>query len=381
MTESRIYRPGIDFPPAITIRSAPYHPPTPSAYDLPSTSTLDPLPSEAVTWHEWNINPANHGPAHLTRMPVFVPASTQYDELGRSSRDGVDVVVEDGRKDSRDIEDGQAVAEWYRSLAGDAPRMLGTGSPKSAPLRVLANTMQDPIDLTRSPSPPVTIPSEADDIKRTMTDMPIPTIRVDKSDWYIRRALLRHPQPLNRPESVPPISALLNIPPQVRVQPARFALGPDNVGYAMLDRLGWEGGGLGRPPDWDPTNLPSRDIPQDQREIILDINGNTVIDLVDDSDESDQEFSLEPLRQGGPGRLTPISTALKLDRSGLGRRIMEKQVTHSLAEIERAQRRAKLGKPNGKGDGEMGKKGKLRMKEKEKREREERRKIQAALNG
>jgi hypothetical protein len=410
MTDRRINRAGPAFPETVIIRSAPYQPLNKNSIDLhPFTGTLDPPPPERVTWHEWNINPAKHGPERLTRPPVFVPASNQYDELGRSLGDGVGVEVDEGViGKGRELENGEMVAEWYRALAS-RPLDLGTpGAGPSRPVsprRVLPNNANNPVDLTGSPSPS---PSPSPSLSTSNGPLPIlpstpletPSaetqnrpVRVKKSEWFIRRALLRKPQLESKTTTPPPpISTLLNIPIQPRVpstRPAKYVIGPENAGYAMLDRLGWQGGGLGRPEGWDANSNTERSpipIPNDVTvvpEISLDIHGNPIIDLVlSDSEvesESEEELRLEPIRSG-PGRTAPISTALKLDRLGLGRRTMEKKVTHSAAEIEKAQRRAKFVKSGKVESGEMGKKAKIRMKEKERREREERRRIQAALN-
>ena len=158
-------------------------------------------------------------------------------------------------------------------------------------------------------------------------------------------------------------------------------------------RHGWEGGGLGRPADWeerqrdlDIETPPIREVPIPSME--LDGNGEPIVDLTIDSDsELDIEEGLdaEPIRQGGPGRTAPVATSLKLDRLGLGHqrnrkaaRDAEKKVTHTIHEIRRVQQRSRYPPP--KLGVELGKKGKIKWAEREKREREDRKSMLAMLN-
>jgi hypothetical protein len=120
----------------------------------------------------------------------------------------------------------------------------------------------------------------------------------------------------------------------------------------------------------------------------LDENGEPIVDLTIDSDaesEPEEEFIVEPIRQGGPGRTAPVATSLKLDRLGLGHQRnrkaaldAEKKVTHTIHEIRRVQQRSRYPPP--KQGLELGKKGKIKWKERDKREREDRKSIMAMLN-
>ncbi|WVR00184.1 hypothetical protein IAU59_007326 [Kwoniella sp. CBS 9459] len=299
-------------------------------------------------------------------------------------------------------------------------------------------------------------------------------LRVHSNEWFIRRALLRRSQAQNQhqspdhnqsasadtfangrpqPKSLSSIGDMLSMPPssasKTRVLEPKYALGPENKGYSLLkDRLGWEGGGLGRPVGWaheggsstreneggarddqsDQAGLHYRDeedsrydqVKTDQggsafsAPVELDRNGQAVVDLTLSDAESepgsgqDVDFNIDldiddqdpDPSQWGPGRTAPISTTLKLDRLGLGHRRSQvkansnrptssksspssraPKITHTLKDIQDAQRRAKYGKGRDHGAGiELGKKGKIKWKERDKREREERSRLAAALN-
>ncbi|WWD19648.1 hypothetical protein CI109_104110 [Kwoniella shandongensis] len=258
--------------------------------------------------------------------------------------------------------------------------------------------------------------------------MPKP-LRVHRRDWFIRRALLSSSNSSSsssssatpmaaRPTS---IGSMLNITPSISrpPPPVQYVLGPDNKGYELLrDKLGWRGGGLGRPEGWD-GDSPAPTIPNTRmnsedgstrrrigkdggEEVIMEIdpNGHPVVDLTLSSDESESESELEldstsQMTTSGPGRTAPIATALKLDRLGLGHQLSKsnpdpksktnqpdtrKKITHTDKEIKQAQRRAKYGLPNHTGVVELGKKGKIKWKEKDRKERDERRRLAAALN-
>ncbi|OCF44623.1 hypothetical protein I317_01510 [Kwoniella heveanensis CBS 569] len=279
-----------------------------------------------------------------------------------------------------------------------------------------------------------------------------PPLRIHSNEWFIRRALLRQslpsdstpsgsytrPDGTSRPKTktYSSIGDMLNMPASFaskkRVFEPQYALGPDNKGYSLLkDKLGWAGGGLGRPVEWGNNEAPSSRLRQettqdyksaqegldnpDEAEVRtlegavalsepkeMDPNGHPVVDLtISDSDaDTDSDSNLDDQDQDpdpskyGPGRTAPISTTLKLDRLGLGHRRSRpnpnhsissgskaKKITHSHQDIQDAQRRAKYGTGRGHGTGlELGKKGKIKWKERDKREREDRRRLAAALN-
>ncbi|ORX40590.1 hypothetical protein BD324DRAFT_611413 [Kockovaella imperatae] len=406
MTSPRPFRAGLGLPEAVVIRSGPV-----SASHLADQHYE---PTDRQSWKEWTVNPAKHGPERLTRAPVFLPSKQQYDDLGRSLGDGVGIEVDQGDvKVPREVDDGDRVSAWYTQLAsrpttgsstpGSGPSDL---RPKGPPAIVDLTDLDDEDEDELKMEPPSTIEAEP--------------LRVNRNEWYIRRALLRRCQlegaprrPLvqSKPSSIGRLVEI-DLTKPLPAQPVHYVLGPENKGYAMLkDRLGWEGGGLGRPVGWlEPTTLdcfrqmpeagPSRLASQLKAEIEEDAESQirqreagaaeTIVDLTAASDGEDDDFdedAAEPPRQGGPGRTAPIATALKLDRLGIGHIRSTrpgnpesvKKVTHTAKEIAQARQRAKYaGKPMSKL--ELGKKGKMKWSEKEKREREHRQRLAAAIN-
>jgi hypothetical protein len=218
-------------------------------------------------------------------------------------------------------------------------------------------------------------------------------LRVNQSEWFIRRALLAQDRSTSSSVQSSPgpssISTMLNIgtaPP--RPAAINYVLGPENKGYELLQtRHGWEGGGLGKPVDWAERQAMSEAGPSRQRSpvIELDVHGEKVVDLTIDSDD-EQEYDAAPIvPKSGPGITAPIATSLKLDRLGLGHqrnrkaaRDAEKKVTHTIDEIRRVQQRSRYPPP--KQGAELGKKGKIRWKERDKKDREERKRLMAVLN-
>ena len=319
MIDPRPCRSGLGFSEAVIIKSAP----------LPS-STARLLASDALdssgryqdyaTWKEWTINPAKHG--QLARPPVFLPSQQVYDELGRSTVDGISVEVEDGRQ--KGVEGGEQVAEWYLGLAKG--NTVEAGPSKDC----------QPVDCNESsasraspPGPPSGQPEMATTEKLDMPLQSIPRpVRAYRTDWFLRRRPPFNAPSFSTSKAARPssISALLNIPPsQSRVPPAHYVLGPENKGYALLrDRLGWEGGGLGRPAGWTEEVEGTRERAStldEEAKPELDINGHPIVDLtVDSAIDSDSEHDYVPISHGGPGRTAPIATALKLDRLGIGHR-------------------------------------------------------------
>lgn len=380
-SEVRPHRAGLGLPPAVIIKSAPLPPKTirTLAEDFDSPSRFQ----DHSTWKEWNINPAKHGPERLTRPPVFLPSQQTYDELGRSLEEGYEVKVGDGVR--REVEDGGRVADWYLAISRGSTPGAGPSRPTT---RLIAQERpvrdSSPTDPSENPIAP-----RAVEIARSL--------RRHRRDWFINHAQVDHNQS-TRPSpgiQATSISSLLSITPtQPRVPPAHYVLGPENKGYSLLrDRLGWEGGGLGRPAGWTAADLDRRKVGKRSEEVViqdmdekpeLDRNGNTVVDLTAASD-TDEAVDGEPVSHGGPGRTAPIATSLKLDRLGIGHRRARpanstdigKKVTHTASQIREAQRRAKYRAVKGV---ELGKKGKVRWRERDKKEGESRRRLAAALN-
>ncbi|KAK1922102.1 hypothetical protein DB88DRAFT_497149 [Papiliotrema laurentii] len=437
------------FPPAIVIKStlAP-HPAAPILYDPDAeesspSSTLLPPPPKSVEWREWTINPAKHGPERLTRPPVFVQSKGLYDELGRSVLDGVQVDVDTGSTGKKKaVESGEQVADWYAALSRSASASAPQSGARTPPRQgqdekdrkeggVIRVGKDEAIDLTgdsdnddkEDQAHPGDVPARGvntpnTQIQREEIETTAKPLRVHQNEWFIRRALLKSHQASTRPaKPIKPssIGSMLGtspIHPQNHKPPPTYVLGPENKGYEILkDRLGWHGGGLGRPAGWtgrESTSPPpyveaeggaslndlraelERDVARSAGSRVKSEDAaDTPIDLTAETDSasgSDLDDPLPDDHPSGPGRTAPIATSLKLDRLGLGHRRAQKdkqgnplkRVTHTHQEIVEAQRRAKYRRPV---EGlELGKKGKIKWKEKDKKEREERRRIAAALN-
>ncbi|OCF77294.1 hypothetical protein I204_01281 [Kwoniella mangroviensis CBS 8886] len=425
----RAYRAGLGLPQAVIIRSNP-SPSRPLHIFTEGNSSAESeegeeairnayrrvIPKE-TTWKEWNVNPTSHGPAKLVLPPKFVISSTQYDELGRSSNDGVDVLVDKGkaRDEGEKKESGRDVADWYMSLAKSRS---GSGTPVNG---ISANTdtntnmalevktiIQDPSFQSVS-STSASIPATASSSSSTLPSSNFQKpLRVHSRDWFIRRALLHSssstPEPPSRTTS---IGSLLNIDssaPVKRHYEPQYVLGPENKGYEILkDRLGWHGGGLGKPDGWEASQKQPLESGSSAsgssaavykkgkgKEVLeIDDNGQPIIDLTLSSQEDSDDSEEEEEKKYGPGRTAPIPTMLKLDRKGLGHthnsrnkniESLAKKVTHSHKEIEDARRRSQYGRGKGHGKGlELGQKGKVKWKERDKKDRDERKAIKAAL--
>lgn len=418
MTEPRPYRAGLGDTGAIVIRGDPG--PSTRQRQLFEAAQADLAeqdwvpPTEGQIWNEWNINPARHGPERLTRLPTFVKSSSNYDELGRSAIEGVEVIVDQGTRNKgkgRASEVGhEDMGEWYKALAGKSRSNTRATTPVLATSDTIIDLTEeedlfddripgyaDPTTSQSDRKPSVNVEETS---SRSATDKD-PPIRVHRSEWFIRRALLAQSRSSSSSAASSPgpasITTMLNIETkQPRVSQHRYVLGPDNKGYELLKtRHGWEGGGLGRPTDWEERMNDSAQnavsdmlvTPEAHAVVELDANGEAVVDLTAESEpEPEDDYAdVEPLREGGPGRTAPIATSLKLDRLGLGHqrnkraaRDAEKKVTHTIEEIRRVQQRSRYPPP--KQGIELGKKGKIKWKERDKRERDERKRLLAVLN-
>ena len=219
MTEIQHHRKGLGFPPAVIIKSSPL-PSKPQRLLTEDAQAYLDSPSryqDYVTWKEWNINPAKHGPERMRQPPVFLPSQQSYDELGRSMRDGVEVNVAEGRT-RREIEDGGRVAEWYLALSR-------RDIPDSGPSIL--------------PSPPtVEIPTKGARLQSRSSHHTAKPERAYRHDWFTRRSQplstdeIRYQNTMTEPSS---ISSLLNVAPaQNRAPTAHYVLGPENKGYTLL---------------------------------------------------------------------------------------------------------------------------------------------------
>ena len=364
---------------------------------------------------------------------MFVQSKGNYDDLGRSTIDGVDVDVEQGNDlEGKKGESGEEVAAWYSALSR-AGSGSATPATSAAPTRtrtpageavraIVKVAKEDAIDLTADSDEDE--PTNGGDGGRPELAgispsevSTAPPLRVDPKEWYIRRALLKS-HITDGPGRVKPvkptsIGSLLGVTQiQVKAPQPQYVLGPENKGYDILkNTLGWGGGGLGKPVGWTPAAFgdngnavagPSRQprslaaqLEDDDLQIKSDGTNEptapgrgAVVDLTGHSDSEGSDLDDEVPEDGpaGPGRTVPVATMLKLDRLGLGHRrgLVDrkgnslKRVTHTHEQIEAAQRRAKKRVPEQ--SKELGAKGKLKWKEKDKRDVQERRRIAAALN-
>lgn len=418
------------FPEPVVIKSSPY----PGGDDLdgsdsglrPSRSTPNRVPQSYSSWEEWKAWNAGHASTLSHRPPpVFVRPDVVKTGFEQGEEEGFGVDVENqGEEDAvaSSIQDtgkmpGSDLANWYRNLATkgssakerdpvvevkrdpDAPDL----EPVSSSMAQLESTADD-VKPDTKPSLLTSLPSASHKIPSGHSSQPSVTssasqsgsstpaaradpapLRIPASEWFIRRALAkRHAA---APEASPPpkrsssIGGMLNIAGASTRPPPRpsYAIGPDNVGYSRLSGLGWGGGGLGRPQDPSPassrprTAAPegsgrSRSRSPGSRASLEPLSATDELDLADLEEEAE--------RPSGPGRTEPIATALKLDRRGLGSGKADKKVTHTHAEIRRAQRRA----GREKGEHQHPAKSKVKWAQKDKKEREERKRLLAALN-
>lgn len=387
MAEQRPYRAGLGIPEAKIIRSSPSFnaPSEPRVYD-PSTAPPDHA--------EWKVNPTRHGPERLRRPPTFLPSHATYDELGRSLIDGVGVEVDAGARQARNKVAGRGadVAEWYSALAAQSS---GSSTPRAETDNAEAGPSRPRLPTRVSVEPTSGYSSATTETK----DNAPPPLRVKRREWFIRRALLtasqqqaaEKPQPARHPSTIGSMLQLDSGPKPAK--PIQYFLGPDNVGHAILrDRLGWEGGGLGRPEGWDEdawqahlartAQQASSPRPAGFAEDVVDLTSDTDDEAMED-DAVDRDASTFA---SGPGRVAPVATTLKLDRLGIGHRRAKdrktdqtvKRVTHSQADLREAQRKARFMRPIARE--ELGKKGKIKWHDKDKRERDERQRLKMALN-
>lgn len=419
------------FPEPVVIQSSPYSGgddfDEANSRPRPSRGASVRVPQSYSSWEEWKAWNTGHASTLSHKPPpVFVRpdvVKTGF-EQGEEEGFGVDVEIKcDQDPKTTAIQEkgkmpGSDLANWYRNLATratskgcppevevkeepDAPDFL-PAAPSSAPLGDSVIDVKPDTKPLLSPPPLASIthglsaegnsqPSVTSSASHSGLSTPAARaspapLRIPASEWFIRRALAK--KHAAAPDSAPPapkssssIGGMLNIASASTRPPPRpsYAIGPDNVGYARLSNLGWGGGGLGRPQDPSPgssrprTLTPegsgrSRSRSPDSRASLEALSANDELELAALEDEEG--------RPSGPGRTEPVATALKLDRRGLGSGKADKKVTHTHAEIRRAQRRA----GREKGEHQHAAKSKVKWAQKDKKEREERKRLLAALN-
>ncbi|TDL23307.1 hypothetical protein BD410DRAFT_787646 [Rickenella mellea] len=302
-------------------------------------------PDAADPWISEKAFGANE---RINKPPHFVPASTPYDAWHKPMHPKESTVM----RPSQEVEGD--VGGWYRSLT----RRSDSTQPPSLAEEYLPSTSKAPISAPKT------------------------TMKRDKNNWFISRAL--QTEVSSRSGSSTPPQTLADIlsrdpPPEPSkepfVPPVFLTLGPDNRGFAMLQRSGWqEGEALGRTaprrarsglgftpndpfqsdeetrPKKRPRSLPR--MKSEVKEVTVTIDDEIdvvrkvdVIDLTSDNDEdaSDEEILDEGVRAGvnaeedstvrledteldrdgfldhNPRALiTPLPTILKSDRLGIG---------------------------------------------------------------
>lgn len=414
------------FPEPVVIRSDPY----PGGDELdasdnrlrPSRGAPNRVPQSYSSWEEWKAWNTGHASTFSHKPPpVFVRPDVVKTGFEQGEEEGFGVDVEnEGEEDTKTapIHDagkmpGSDLANWYRNLATgtakdrdevkrepDAPD-LELAAPSTTQLEntavdVKPDTKPSPLPLPSPPTshneisaenhpqPSVTSSASQSGSSTPAAAAPAP-LRIPASEWFIRRALAkRHAA---APDAAPPpkrsssIGGMLNIAGASTRPPPRpsYAIGPDNVGYARLSGLGWGGGGLGRPLDGSPgSSRPRTATPEGSaRSRSRSPGARASLEPLSAADELNlEQLEDEEGRPSGPGRTEPVATALKLDRRGLGSGKAAKKVTHTAAEIRRAQRRA----GREKGERAHAAKSKVKWAQKDKKEREERKRLLAALN-
>ena len=166
-------------------------------------------------------------------------------------------------------------------------RWTSRPSPYSTPEDTSPVKIEAAIDLSTH-APGVRSSNGADPFPTNPAPALGPSVRIHRSEWFIRRALRNSPLPTRPiPRESTPIGSMLELKSQPRSVPPQYTLGPDNRGYTILQDLGWSGGGLGRPA------MAAADVDRvfecrtTRRRYLgagaeLDTNGHPVIDLTDD---------------------------------------------------------------------------------------------------
>ncbi|KAH7336992.1 hypothetical protein B0J17DRAFT_665753 [Rhizoctonia solani] len=264
--------------------------------------TSDTIQKEAVLSSEidalWESEP---GPSNISLKrripPRFVPASNSHSLINTEKASEPVVAAE-----TNDI------SSWYAGLSrSQTPSKQLEPQPKTEPLALQ----------TTKPNPP----------------------KPTKNDWFIHRALSNLPQDVAPVQNSSLADMLQQTPPSREnpLQPPVFLhLGPNNRGWGMLQRHGWEEGrplGLRSAPVTPTGNLPSTPV-HESSITPSETDGQTQSAGTNEDAQAPSRTAL----------ITPLRTTLKADKRGVGPRsksMPKPAVTHSLSDIRMAAERAR----------------------------------------
>lgn len=280
-----------------------------SHYTAPNDEVSGTVQKEAVLSADMDaLWEAEAGPSNISLKrripPRFVPA-TNVHSIGESTK-SLEYTV---KTESNDI------SSWYAGLS-----RTRTPTPLKQP--------EPPSKAADPPTAPVAAKQKP----------PKPT----KNDWFIRRALSNLPPDAAPVQSTSLADMLQQAPPSLEkpVQPPVFLhLGPNNRGWGMLQRHGWEEGqplGLGSAPVTPAGSGPSTPSYE---------HSATASEVGDQSSEVAPGVKEEnPASSSRTALITPLRTTLKVDKRGIGPRsksMPRPAVTHSLSDIRMAAERAR----------------------------------------
>ncbi|CAE6391209.1 unnamed protein product [Rhizoctonia solani] len=274
-----------------------------SHYDKPSDELSGTVQKEAILSSDIDaLWESEAGPSNISLKrriaPRFVPASN------------INTLIYSGKAPEHAAKtEANDVASWYAGLSRS----------------------QTP---TKQPEPPSrTEPLSSQTFFKNKPSKP------SKNDWFIHRALSNLPQDALPVQSSSLADMLQQVPPSLEspIQPPVFLhLGPNNRGWGMLQRHGWEEGrplGLGSAPV-----TPSETIRSTPSHELLTPSSQT------DGQEQSVESGEAMQASSRTALTTPLRTTLKVDRRGIGPRSKstpKPAVTHSLSDIRLAAERAR----------------------------------------